>query len=293
MIETEFFLQLLMRLLDHRALMVLASALKKGRKNVGPAEGSPISHALSPGMRWPPKSRMRCLEPSATRTLTAAKRADNRPFVPRRQLTERQDAPASIASAEIDLRSGMCRCRGATPACDGKDQCHIARVDLLMPRNADSPLQTALTERVPEWRTHAVAGIGKDASEGVRRRLSSGRPRRWRSRVRSECLVVWRNPRPCHAIGIAGPALRQEQPQAHHHRHLAVASVSETSVWQFAVLPSTEAYCGVTPTEWLPFFGNAVSSMTNTASSPPTSRSACTSSSASSGAASQTPPAAK
>src|SRR5271168_4034419 len=32
------------------------------------------------------------------------------------------------------------------------------------------------------------------------------------------------------------------------------ASVSDTSVWQLAVLPSAEAYCGATPTECDPFF---------------------------------------
>src|SRR5258707_43039 len=52
------------------------------------------------------------------------------------------------------------------------------------------------------------------------------------------------------------------------------ASVSDTNVWQLAVLPSVEAYCGATPTERSPFFGIAVSSMTSTASLPPTSRSA-------------------
>src|SRR6266581_1803215 len=52
------------------------------------------------------------------------------------------------------------------------------------------------------------------------------------------------------------------------------ASVSDTNVWQLAVLPSAEAYCAPTPTECLPFFGIAVSSITNTASLPPTSRSA-------------------
>src|ERR1700730_5608689 len=52
------------------------------------------------------------------------------------------------------------------------------------------------------------------------------------------------------------------------------ASVSDTNVWQLAVLPRDEAYCAATPTERSPFFGNAVSSMTSTASSPPTSRSA-------------------
>jgi hypothetical protein len=38
------------------------------------------------------------------------------------------------------------------------------------------------------------------------------------------------------------------------------ASVSDTSVWQLAFLPSADAYCGATPTEWLPFLGKAVSS---------------------------------
>src|SRR4029077_17007153 len=63
------------------------------------------------------------------------------------------------------------------------------------------------------------------------------------------------------------------------------ASVSDTSVWQLAFLPSAEAYCQATPTECLPFFGPAVSSITNTASLPPTSLSAWTSSSFSNGAA--------
>src|SRR5436189_5900893 len=64
------------------------------------------------------------------------------------------------------------------------------------------------------------------------------------------------------------------------------ASVSDTKVWQLAVLPSAEAYCGATPTECVPFLGIAVSSITSTASLPPTSLSARTSSSVSTGAAS-------
>src|SRR5205823_13668237 len=71
------------------------------------------------------------------------------------------------------------------------------------------------------------------------------------------------------------------------------ASVSDTSVWQLAVLPSAEAYCAVTPTECVPFLGIAVSSITSTASLPPTSLSAWTSSSVSTGVASQTPAAMK
>src|SRR5262249_45623399 len=52
------------------------------------------------------------------------------------------------------------------------------------------------------------------------------------------------------------------------------ASVSDTRVWQLEFLPSAEAYCEATPTECLPFFGTAVSSITITASLPPTSLSA-------------------
>src|SRR3974390_274418 len=71
------------------------------------------------------------------------------------------------------------------------------------------------------------------------------------------------------------------------------ASVSETRVWQFAVLPNAEAYCGATPTEYVPFLGSAVSSITSTASLPPTSLSACTRNSVSRGLASQPPAAMK
>ena len=39
------------------------------------------------------------------------------------------------------------------------------------------------------------------------------------------------------------------------------ASVSETSVWQLAVLPRAEAYCAATPTECFPFFGMAVAAV--------------------------------
>ena len=70
-------------------------------------------------------------------------------------------------------------------------------------------------------------------------------------------------------------------------------SVTETSDWQFAVLPSDEAYCGATPTEWSPFLGRQVSSMTRKAFSPPTNLSAAARSAASSGVLSQTPSAVK
>jgi hypothetical protein len=62
------------------------------------------------------------------------------------------------------------------------------------------------------------------------------------------------------------------------------ARVSETSAWQFARLPSWPQYCRCPPTDCLPCFTSAVSSITSTASAPPTRRSACRTSSASSGA---------
>ena len=58
-------------------------------------------------------------------------------------------------------------------------------------------------------------------------------------------------------------------------------SVSYTSVWELAVLPSAEAYSVAIPTECVPFLAIAVSSITSTASLPPTSLSAWTSSSVS------------
>src|ERR1700735_2715740 len=108
----------------------------------------------------------------------------------------------------------------ATVAGDGKDQCHITRIDLLMPWNADSPLQTALTERVPERRTHAVAGIGQHESEAHACGSHSVDLVDGDLRFAAECLVIRRNPRPCHTIGIARPALRQEQPPPHPHGYL-------------------------------------------------------------------------
>jgi hypothetical protein len=55
------------------------------------------------------------------------------------------------------------------------------------------------------------------------------------------------------------------------HRAQALAT---PTFGNWAVLPRDEAYCAATPTERSPFIGNAVSSMTSTASLPPMSRSA-------------------
>jgi len=63
------------------------------------------------------------------------------------------------------------------------------------------------------------------------------------------------------------------------------ASAFDTSVLHLAFLPSGEAYCGDTPTEWHPFLATAaaVSSIISQASLPPTYLSTSTCSSVSSG----------
>src|SRR4051794_18069282 len=68
-------------------------------------------------------------------------------------------------------------------------------------------------------------------------RYSTGTPARF-SRARSLVQLSGRNNR---NANMTGTSLR--------------ASVSDTSVWQLAVLPSAEAYCAATPTECVPFLG--------------------------------------
>ena len=109
----------------------------------------------------------------------------------------------------------------ATAGGNGKAQCDIASIDLLVPRDADRPLQTALAERMPERRAQAIAGISQHASE-----MHAGRSHPvdfvdGDLGFTAERLAVHRNPCRFHANRIARPALRQEQLQAHHHRHLA------------------------------------------------------------------------
>jgi hypothetical protein len=69
---------------------------------------------------------------------------------------------------------------------------------------------------------------------------------------------------------LARPTLGKKQPQRQHDWGVPRAHVSDTRVWQFAILPSAEAYWEATPTECMPFLGIAVSSITGTASLPPT-----------------------
>src|SRR6516225_1854668 len=112
-------------------------------------------------------------------------------------------------------------------------------------------------------------------------------------RLRPCRSIFGRNTRSLQSSPIVRPTLGKKQRNASMTGTSPRASVSETMVWQFAVLPNAEAYCGATPTEYVPFLGIAVSSITSTASLPPTSLSAWTSNSVSTGVASQTPAAMK
>ena len=71
-----------------------------------------------------------------------------------------------------------------------------------------------------------------------------------------ECLVIRRNPRPCHTIGIAYPLSGQEQPPSSSTSPLA--SVTEISLAIRSLAGAQRRIAGATPAEWLPFFGNAV-----------------------------------
>jgi hypothetical protein len=72
---------------------------------------------------------------------------------------------AAHVSNTLRLSVGDPHAHCSETAGNRKDQRHVVRVDLLMTRNTDSPLQPALTERLPERRTQTVAGIGQHAPE--------------------------------------------------------------------------------------------------------------------------------
>src|SRR5262249_40568130 len=178
---------------------------------------------------------------------------------------------------------------GTTALCNWPDHPHIGRVHLEVPRNTDCPSKLASCEPLTERRAQPITGIRQHAAKA-----HTGRDR---------TIDLRPSPLPlpsCRAtLGTRARSNRDRllvQLSGRNNRNASTtgtsprASVSDTRVWQFAVLPSADAYCGATPTECVPFLGIAVSSITSTASLPPTSLSAWTSSSVSTGVASQTPP---
>jgi len=117
------------------------------------------------------------------------------------------------------------------PASGGrKYEPDIARIDFLLLGDSDRPLQAARVEPLAERRGQAIACIrqhrrkpnasGADAIDLGQRDL--------RLRMRRPPVLGHAGLR--HPVGDAGPAFRQKQAQADHHRNLARASVSDTSV---------------------------------------------------------------
>ena len=177
----------------------------------------------------------------------------------------------------------------ASTSCDRKDQSDVGGIDLLMFWNADRPGEFAGVQPLSE-------GGGKTVSS-----VASTIPKRTpRARTRSISLSAISGLERAARASSGTPALvsRSASPvqlSGKNNRRLIMtgtsfcASVSDTSAWQLAVLPNAEAYCGATPAECEPFFGNAVSSTTNAARAPPTRRSAWRASSSSRGVSSHTP----
>ena len=167
---------------------------------------------------------------------------------------------------------------------DRKHQPDMARIDFLLLGDSDRPLQAARAEPLAERRGPAIACIRQhrrkpnarsaDAIDLGQRDLRL-RPRRPPS-LGTRAFAI----RPASLVQLSGRNRRKPIITGTSSR----ASVSDTSVWQLAVLPSAEAYCGATPTECVPFFGSAVSSTTRTPLAPPISLSAWIASSSSSGA---------
>ena len=166
---------------------------------------------------------------------------------------------------------------------DGEDEFDVARVDFLMTGNAGKP---ACAQGLTKLGAHAVPCVGEDrpeANAGGDQAIEFGERD---LRLGPRQAIFGGHASALEPSFVAGPGLRQEQPQADITGTSPRASVSETKVWQLAVLPKADACCGPTPTECVPFFGNVVSSMTRKASAPPTSLSAWSASSRSSGASS-------
>ena len=96
-----------------------------------------------------------------------------------------------------------------------------AGIDLLMTRDADRPGQAARRQPLAERRTEPVSCIGQHAAEadtGSAQAVNLGkRDLRLRS---SDAMLDW-NAGPLQSQRIARPALRQEQAQRQHDRHLA------------------------------------------------------------------------
>jgi hypothetical protein len=215
--------------------------------------------------------------------------------------------PPTCRSQEAHPRAWVsqspARLAGTAAPSNRPNHLHIGRVHFEVTRNTDRPGKFASCEPLAERRAHPIARIrqhtakahtgGDDTIRHLPDILSIAAEdmladARWQN-------ISWRTGKSPPGPSLASSVpfdIRSEHPARSNRARLLVqlsgrnnrsanmtgtsprASVSDTSVWQLAVLPSAEAYCGATPTECAPFLGIAVSSITSTASLPPTSLSA-------------------
>src|SRR5262245_53804215 len=158
---------------------------------------------------------------------------------------------------------------------------HIGRVNLEVPRNSDCPGQVASRESLAERRAKPIPGIRQHAAAAHTGRDDTIDLRQGHLRLRPRRSILGRNTRSLQPRPIPCRASGRNNRKASMIGTSPRPSVSYTSVWELAVLPSAEAYSVATPTECVPFLAIAASSITSTASRPPTSLSAWTSSSVS------------
>ena len=130
---------------------------------------------------------------------------------------------------------------------DGEDEFDVARVDLLMAGNADRPGKPACAQRLTELGAHAVPCVGRDCPEadaGGDQAIEFGKRN---LRLGPRRAIFGGHAGALEPSFVAGPGLRQEQSRP-TITGTSRASVSDTKVWQLAVLPKADAYCGATPT---------------------------------------------
>lgn len=113
------------------------------------------------------------------------------------------------------------------------DQLHVDWVHLEMERDANGPSQTALREPLPEWRAQPVTGISEHTAE-----VDTSCDLRLHSRG----AMFDQHANSFQTCPIVRPAFGRNRRQATVTGTSPRASVSDTNVWQLAVLTSAEAY---------------------------------------------------
>jgi hypothetical protein len=108
----------------------------------------------------------------------------------------------------------------AAASSDGEDEFDLARVDLLMTGNANRPGKPARAQGLTELGAHAVPSICKDRPEANAgdQAIEFGQSD---LRLGPRRAMFGGHAGAIEPSFVAGPGLRQEQPQANHHRDLA------------------------------------------------------------------------